>query len=52
MRGVVALAVVVVAVTLLNPRGVGQHLTFFTSSTESAVWAISEIEESDGWNRA
>ncbi len=28
------------AASLLNPRGIGQHLTFFTSSAESAIWAV------------
>lgn len=28
--------------TLVNPRGIGQHLTFFTSSREAAIWAISD----------
>jgi hypothetical protein len=28
--------------TLLNPRGIHQHLTFFTSSREAAIWAISD----------
>jgi len=38
-RLAVALAVVLL-VTLLNPRGVSQHLTFFTSSNEAAIWSI------------
>ena len=29
-------------ITLLNPRGIWQHLTFFTSSTTTAVWAVSD----------
>lgn len=28
--------------TLLNPRGFRQHLTFFTSSRETAIWAIRD----------
>ena len=28
--------------TLLNPRGIHQHLTFFTSSRETAIWAITD----------
>ncbi len=28
--------------TLLNPRGSAQHLTFFTSSQNTAIWAISD----------
>lgn len=28
--------------TLMNPRGFHQHLTFFTSSSESAIWEISD----------
>jgi len=31
-----------VVITLLNPRGVAQHLTFFSSSSESAIWLISD----------
>ncbi len=30
------------AITLLNPRGFEQHLTFFTSSRESAIWLIRD----------
>ncbi len=30
------------AITLLNPRGIWQHLTFFTSSTTTAVWAVTD----------
>lgn len=29
-------------ITLINPRGIWQHLTFFTSSTTTAVWAVSD----------
>jgi hypothetical protein len=52
-RLAVALAVILV-VTLLNPRGVGQHLTFYTSSNEAAIWAIfDEWQHFDPlrWNR-
>jgi hypothetical protein len=28
--------------TLLNPRGFRQHLTFFTSSRETAIWSIRD----------
>lgn len=28
--------------TLLNPRGLAQHLTFVTSSRESAIWEIAD----------
>lgn len=30
------------AAALANPRGVGQHLTFFTSSRDTAIWQISD----------
>ena len=40
-RLAIALALALL-VTLLNPRGYHQHLTFFTSSSESAIWAISD----------
>jgi len=40
-RLAVALALALPA-TLLNPRGFHQHVTFFTSSSESAIWAISD----------
>ena len=28
--------------TLLNPRGIAQHLTFFTSSADFGIWAIAD----------
>ena len=30
------------AATLVNPRGIAQHATFFTSSREHAIWSISD----------
>lgn len=36
-----ALAVGLV-VGLLNPRGIGQHLTFLTSSGETAIWHVTD----------
>lgn len=30
------------ALTLLNPRGVRQHLTFFLSSRDAAIWSIDD----------
>jgi hypothetical protein len=29
-------------ISLLNPRGVSQHLTFFTSSRDSAIWFVRD----------
>ncbi|MFT7621084.1 MAG: hypothetical protein ACI9WU_000245 [Myxococcota bacterium] len=37
----IVLAITLV-VTLLNPRGIWQHLTFFTSSAKTAVWAVGD----------
>ena len=28
--------------SLLNPRGIAQHLTFFTSSSEAAIWRVRD----------
>jgi hypothetical protein len=28
--------------SLLNPRGIGQHLTFFTSSSGAAIWQVRD----------
>ena len=43
----VALAIVIASVvSLLNPRGIEQHLTFFTSSSDTAIWAVK-----DEWSR-
>jgi hypothetical protein len=28
--------------SLFNPRGIAQHLTFFTSSSESAIWLVKD----------
>jgi hypothetical protein len=35
-----ALLAITIVVTALNPRGFDQHLTFFTSSAETAIWAV------------
>jgi hypothetical protein len=38
-----ALAIgVSLVVSLLNPRGIEQHLTFFSSSSESAIWSVKD----------
>ena len=37
----IALAAMGIA-ALFNPRGIGQHLTFFTSSRDTAIWAIAD----------
>ncbi len=47
LTGWVALAVagacgLAVLVSLLNPRGIEQHLTFLTSSRDSAIWAVKD----------
>ncbi|MCZ6464246.1 MAG: hypothetical protein O7A09_07895 [Proteobacteria bacterium] len=34
------------AATLVNPRGIAQHLTFFTSTREAAIWMVK-----DEWTR-
>jgi len=44
-RSARALAIAIAAMlaaALLNPRGIEQHLTFFTSSRDSAIWQISD----------
>ena len=41
VRLAVAIAAALVA-ALANPRGIHQHLTFFTSSAETAVWYITD----------
>lgn len=41
-RGVLITIGLGLLVTLVNPRGLGQHLTFFTSSSRSAIWAIDD----------
>jgi hypothetical protein len=41
-RALAAAGGAMLATALLNPRGIGQHLTFFTSSRDSAIWQISD----------
>jgi hypothetical protein len=43
LAGRLAAALLLICVTtLLNPRGVSQHLTFFTSSSDFGIWAIAD----------
>jgi len=48
---VLALAIgVSLAVSLLNPRGIEQHLTFISSSQDSAIWSVKdEWSHFDPW---
>ncbi len=41
-RRLAAALLLICVVTLLNPRGVAQHLTFFSSSSNFAIWAIAD----------
>jgi hypothetical protein len=33
---------ILIAAAAINPRGLAQHLTFFSSSRDAAIWAISD----------
>lgn len=43
VAGAFAAAIVLASVvSLANPRGIEQHLTFFTSSSDAAIWAVKD----------
>jgi len=41
-RALLMAAAAMLLAALLNPRGIGQHLTFLTSSREAGIWRIAD----------
>jgi tetratricopeptide (TPR) repeat protein len=42
LRGLALPALVMTGASVLNPRGFAQHLTFFASSRDTAIWSIGD----------